>query len=58
MHDELNSIELVKLALIFTRNNSDEFFKTNLMKQTNYTYEELENLTNNYVSSSKLSLER
>ena len=27
MHDELNSIELVKLALIFTRNNSDEFLK-------------------------------
>jgi len=58
MNDELNSIELVKLALIFTRNNSNEFFKTNLMKQTNYTSEELENLTNNYVSSSKLSLER
>ncbi len=58
MNDELNSIELVKLALIFTRNNSNEFFKTNLMKQTNYTSEELENLTNNYVSSNKLSLER
>ena len=58
MNDELNSIELVKLALIFTRNNIDEFFKTSLMKETNYTYEELENLTNNYVSSSKLSLER
>ncbi len=58
MNDELNSIELVKLALIFTRNNSNEFFKTNLMKQTNYTSEELANLTNNYVSSNKLSLER
>jgi hypothetical protein len=58
MNDELNSIELVKLALIYTRNNSNEFFKTNLMKQTNYTSEELANLTNNYVSSNKLSLER
>tara|TARA_R100001460_G_scaffold90841_1_gene132561 strand:+ start:517 stop:702 length:186 start_codon:yes stop_codon:yes gene_type:complete len=58
MTDKLNSIELVKLALIFTRNNSEEFFKTCLMKQTNYTSEELENLTNNYVSSNKLSLER
>lgn len=58
MNDELNSIELVKLALIFTRNNSNEFFKTNLMKQTNYTSEELDNLTNNYVSTNKLSLER
>ena len=58
MTDKLNSVELVKLALIFTRNNSDKFFKTHLMKQTNYTSEELENLTNNYVSSNKLSLER
>ena len=58
MNDELNSIELVKLALIFTRNNSNEFFKNNLMKQTNYTSEELDNLTNNYVSTNKLSLER
>ena len=43
--------------LIFT-NNSNEFFKTNLIKQTNYTSEELDNLTNNYVSTNKLSLER
>jgi len=35
MTDKLNSVELVKLALIFTRNNSNEFFKTHLMKQTN-----------------------
>lgn len=55
--DKLDSIELIKLALIFTRNNSDKFFKTDLMKQTTYKETELHNLTNNYINSNKLSLE-
>ena len=56
MMDKLDSIELIKLALIFTRNNSDKFFKTDLMKQTTYNETELHNLTDNYINSNKLSL--
>lgn len=54
--DKLDSIELIKLALIFTRNNSDKFFKTDLMKQTTYNETELHNLTDNYINSNKLSM--
>ena len=56
MMDKLDSIELIKLALIFTRNNSDKFFKTDLMKQTTYNETELHNLTDNYINSNKLSM--
>jgi hypothetical protein len=55
--DKSNAIELIKLALIFTRNRSNMFMNTELMKQTTYTQTELHNLTNNYVNSNKLSLE-
>ena len=54
--DELESIELVKLALLFTQNNSDEFFKTRRMKLTTYEQFEFSNLVNNYINSNKLSL--
>ena len=54
--DKVNAIELIKLALIFARNNSDKFFETDLMKKTTFKETELHTLTNNYINSNKLSL--
>lgn len=56
-YDKENSVELIKLALIFARNNSNEFFKTRLVKQTSFKHNELDNLTDNYIFDNKLSLE-
>lgn len=56
-YDKENSVELVKLALIFARNNSNEFFKSRLVKQTSFKHNELDNLTDNYIYDNKLSLE-
>ena len=50
-----DAIELIKLALIYTRNNSDDFLETRLMKMTNYNELELHNLTNNFVYYEKAS---
>jgi len=55
-YDKENSVELIKLALIFARNNSNQFFKTRLLKQTSYKHNELDNLTDNYIFDNKLSL--
>ena len=55
-YDKENSVELIKLALIYARNNSNEFFKSRLVKQTSYKHHELDNLTNNYISNNELSL--
>ena len=54
--DKSNAIELIKLALIFTRNRSDVFMKTELMKQTTYTETDIERLTDNYINFNELSL--
>jgi len=56
--EKQNAIELVKLALIFARNNSNDFFKSNLMKHTTYEQHELDNLTDNYVKYEKINLQR
>jgi hypothetical protein len=56
-YDKENSVELIKLALIFARNNSNEFFKSRLVKQTSFKHNELDNLTDNYIFDNKLSLE-
>lgn len=56
--DKSNAIELIKLALIFTRNRSDVFMNTELMKQTTYTETDIKRLTDNYINSNKLSLEK
>ena len=56
--EKQNAIELIKLALIFTRNNSNDFFKTNLMKHTTYQHHELDNLTDNYVNHEKINLQK
>ena len=54
--DQINAIELIKLALIFARNNSNEFFSTRLMKATTYEPHELDTLTNNYIYYNKVSI--
>jgi hypothetical protein len=54
--DVIESKELIKLALIFTKNRSDIFMKTELMKQTTYTETDIERLTDNYIYFDKLSL--
>jgi len=56
--EKQNAVELIKLALIFARNNSNDFFKSNLMKHTTYQQHELDNLTDNYVNYEKISLQR
>ncbi len=53
--DTQEAIELIKLALIYTRNNSDDFLGTRLMKMTNYNELELHNLTNNFVHYDRAS---
>lgn len=55
--DEINAKGLINLALIFARNNSNEFFKTDLLKQTTYTHKDIDILTNNYVLNNLISLE-
>jgi|TARA_R100001530_G_C4266101_1_gene141831 hypothetical protein len=55
--DENNAIGLIQLALIFARNNSNEFFSTKLMEETTYKPHELERLTSNYIYHNKLSIE-
>tara|TARA_R100001510_G_scaffold54863_1_gene58062 strand:- start:27 stop:386 length:360 start_codon:yes stop_codon:yes gene_type:complete len=55
--DEINAIGLIQQALIFTRNNSNKFFSTGLMKATTYEQHHLERLTNNYINHNKLSIE-
>jgi hypothetical protein len=55
--DEINAKGLIDLALIFARNNGNEFFKTDLLKQTTYTHKDIETLTNNYVLNNLISLE-
>lgn len=55
--DEINAKGLIDLTLIFARNNSNEFFKTDLLKQTTYTHKDIETLTNNYVLNNLISLE-
>lgn len=55
--DEINAKGLIDLALIFARNNSNEFFKTDLLKQTTYTHKDIDILTNNYVLNNLISLE-
>ena len=55
--DEINAVGLIQMALIFARNNSDKFFSTKLMKETNYKPHELETLTSNYIYHNKLSIE-
>ena len=54
--DENNAIGLIQMALIFARNNSNEFFSTKLMKETTYEQHHLERLTNNYINHNKLSI--
>lgn len=56
--DEQNAKCLIDLALIFARNNADQFMKTNLLKQTTYTHADLERLVRNYIHHNKLSIER
>jgi hypothetical protein len=54
--DKSNAIELIKLALIFTKNRSDVFINTELMKQTTYTKTDIRRLADNYINFDKLSL--
>ena len=54
--DENNAIGLIQMALIFARNNSNEFFSTKLMKETTHEQHHLERLTNNYINHNKLSI--
>nr|BAR32809.1 hypothetical protein [uncultured Mediterranean phage uvMED] len=55
-YDKENSVELIKLVLIYARNNTNDFFKSRLIKQTSYKHYELDNLTNNYIFNNELSL--
>ncbi len=57
-YDEVNAKCLIELALIYARNNSDKFIKTDLLKQTTYTETDIERLTNNYINHNKVSLKR
>tara|TARA_S200002703_G_scaffold108927_1_gene94714 strand:+ start:483 stop:689 length:207 start_codon:yes stop_codon:yes gene_type:complete len=56
--DQQNAKSLIDLALIYARNNSDKFLKTNLLKQTTFTETDLERLTDNYINHSILSIQR
>ena len=56
--DETNAIGLIQQALIFARNNSNEFFSTKLMKETTFEQHHLERLTNNYINHNKLSIKK
>lgn len=54
--DVIESKELIKLALIFTKNRSDIFMNTQLMKDTTYTHMDIKRLADNYIYFDKLSL--
>ena len=56
--DKQNAKALIDLALIFARNNCNEFFATDLLKQTTYSHAHLDALVDNYIHSNKLSISK
>ena len=57
-YDKINAEMLNDLALIYVRNNINDFFKIDLVKQTSYTKEDLYILLDNFLHHRKLSLQK
>ena len=54
--DVQNAKGLIDLAIIFARNNCNEFFATDLLKHTTYSHSDLDALAKNYIEQNKLSI--
>lgn len=55
-YDTINAEMLNDLALIYAKNNIDDFFKTKLVEETTYTQKDLYRLLDNFLYHRKLSL--